>query len=344
MTTANQLNTGSNGSYPVAATGSFGAFSWVSYPAGNTSDIDVSSAQMWSGYKSLRPKASCTWAASYLLTPAPVYFGMPIYLGAALTADIAVAQIRGGGYANSNTIGITADRRVYLSVNQVGTVTNDTSGTVSRSSTNAVPLGQWCWIEGKLQNGNCTVRFYADASSSTLSFFAIDQPGGSIGTVDALYLGPQGWDGAAAYTSVATTGDLYLGPIFVDSAGFPGRIYTLDATPTATFTGSAGVGGSFTMEGSAAASFTATSQPTVVQSIGAAATATFAASAQPTAIAVIDAEATAVYNATGQTGGYFTASATATATASATATIYKDSDTAPGFLFGGIYPNPVTGG
>lgn len=350
MTTATQTNEGTTGAWPSAMSGSFGTFTWTSNPAHSATDAQISTTTFFDGAKSMRVNDSCTYAASYIITSSPtsVYLGIYLYLTAAPANDFCFAILKGDGYAESNQIGITTDRRLYMRLNQVGVETISTAGTVYQSSANAVPLNQWFRVDGCLSTSTTNqAKLFVDTQSTTATYDTGQQSGTGIGTVNMYEFGPQSSASGAGRTFLSSGQYLYVDTYNLDTAGFPGpQVGTV--TAACALTASSTLTATAVKTAAGASTLTATSTLTSAGVVTKTGAATLTATSTLTSDAtVIGSGAGAALTATGILTVAAQVTAAATVTLAATSTLTAGG-TVPTYYPGGtrvharttIYDNP----
>lgn len=364
MTSAVNLYNGSNG---AALTNPSGTFSWGAITLSPAGSALLSNGAVLEGTTSGRAADTCKefWWGNF--TTNPWYGRTYLFLTGTPQNGFAFAKIFGDTYTDNVIAFITTDRRLGIRQGAGGDEATELKGSGNEASTAAstVPTGQWFRVDWNLNTaGACTTRIYtgSNAHGTTPDATVSITPSG-ISTFDGSIVGLFSYDASAATRVFAPSGGyVYTDALATDSAAYPAPLPIASAALTTTASLSASMGsvaaatltGTGTLDASAAGVFGAGSALTgtgsMSASLGAAAdaalTTTAAATATVSLVVPVDAAltGTAGFTADGEVSEIVSADAALAGVGALSAGSYLDSEITPGYLFGSVLPNPVTGG
>jgi hypothetical protein len=155
---------------------------------------------------------------------ATTYLRAYIYLTAAPgAANIIVCRLANGGYAKQYVVGITTDRRLYVTA-YTSDALSTTAGTSNyTSAANSLPLSEWFRIEAKLTQTAVHGKLWKTTggggynSSGAADLDSTELTGTSIGTSAQIQLGFESnttmfSGGAAALDSLKMDDTAWIGP------------------------------------------------------------------------------------------------------------------------------------
>jgi hypothetical protein len=168
MTSAVLAFEGTAGAAPSAPSGSY-TMGWTSNPAAGAADCELSGTVALAGAKSGRVNSTTKLAVAYgsgaVTSP---YFSGYFYLTAAPATNMSIALYTQTG--NTSSIGISTDRRLFVSANQTGgnlyASDPDSGASNQKTAANTVPLNQWFRVSGYLNAGGGTLTAYLNSGAT----------------------------------------------------------------------------------------------------------------------------------------------------------------------------------